>query len=305
MQITRKSGLAAAAIPFLLAVTTAGSAAAAPGAAVSGGAARDSSAAAPSSQDLPFTFSVSGLPAGQTFEVVYSANETGLSGYTQASSGSMTGAGFASNSVYLTASTGGPLSAGATVILSVGTAPVTGTASIPSGTTVTLTNGLTGQKITLTNGSFSIPSGVGVGVSGPGIDVMFSPLRAPGLALTGPAAAGRRVGLRPARPGSPAQVWHLNNPGNPSVTAIANSKTGLCLQVTGPTYRAQLIAAACNGSAGQEWTETEQPNGTWQLENKAVSGPGLFVTGPPLRARPATRPVIPRFSADWLETITS
>jgi hypothetical protein len=119
------------------------------------------------------------------------------------------------------------LSASATVILSVGTAPVTGTASVPSGTTVTLTNGLTGQKITLTSGSFSIPSGVGVGVSGPGIDVMFSPLRAPGLALTGPAAAGRRAELRPAKSGSSAQVWHLSNPGHPSVTAIANGKTGI------------------------------------------------------------------------------
>ena len=106
---------------------------------------RDSSAAAPSSQDTPFTFSVSDLPADKTFEVVYSANETGLSGYAQASSGSMIGAGFASNSLYLTASTGGSLTADATVILSVGTAPVTGTASIPSGTTVTLTNGLTGR----------------------------------------------------------------------------------------------------------------------------------------------------------------
>jgi hypothetical protein len=156
----------------------------------------------------------------------------------------------------------------------------------------------------VTNASFTIPSGVGVGVTGPGVDVLFSPLRAPGLALTGPAAAGRRAELRPARSGSSAQVWHLNNPGNGSVTAIASTKTGLCLDVTSPTYSAHLITTACNGSAGQQWTETEQPNGTWQLENKAVSGPGLFVTGPPLRARPATRPV-PRYSADWLETITS
>jgi hypothetical protein len=205
MRITGKSGLAAA-IPLLLAATTAGSAAAAPDASISSGITRDLSATAPSAEDLPFTFSISNLPAGKTFEVVYSANETGLSGYAQASSGSMTGAGFASNSLYLTASTGGPLHTSATVILSVGTAPVTGTASVPSGATVTLTNGLTSQTITLASGSFSIPSGVGVGTTGPGED---------------------------------------------------------------------------------------------------VSGPGLFVTGPPLCARPATRPLTPRFSADWLETITS
>jgi hypothetical protein len=41
MQIMHKSGLAAAALPFLLAAATAGSAAAAPSAAVSGGVARD------------------------------------------------------------------------------------------------------------------------------------------------------------------------------------------------------------------------------------------------------------------------
>jgi hypothetical protein len=302
MRMIGKSGLAA--IPLLLAVATAGSAAAAPGATMSDRVTRDSTAA-PTSEDVPFTFSVSDLPAGKTFEVVYSANETGLSGYARVSSGSMIGAGFASNSIFLTASVSGPLSASATVILSVGTAPVTGTASIPSGTTVTLTNGLTSQEITLTSGSFSIPSGVGVGLPGPGVDLMFSPLRAPGLALTAPAAAGRPVQLRPARSGASGQVWHLNNPGSGSVTAIANSKTGLCLQVTGRTSSAQLIAAACDGSAGQEWTETEQPNGSWQLENTGVSGPGLLVTGPPLRAWPATRPVVPRFSADWLETVTS
>lgn len=180
-----KGRFAAVIIPLALAAATAGSAAAAPsttvsGTTVSGGTVSSStvssstvhrvSAAAGTTRNVVFLFSISGLPAGDPVMVNYSSNETGVEGFAQASSGSMSAAFFLSGFMELVASSSGSLDANATVTLATGSATVTGTALIPVGTTVTMTNDLTKQEITLTGGSFSILSGVGVSV-GVGVGV--------------------------------------------------------------------------------------------------------------------------------------
>jgi hypothetical protein len=164
MRIMSKGRFAAAAIPLALAAATAGSAAAVPSHTASGSASHRVSAAAGPIMNVVFTFSVSGLPAGDPVMVNYSSNETGVDGFAQATSGSMSAAFFLSSFMQLVASSSGSLDVKATVTLAAGSAPVTGTALVPVGTSVTMTNDLTRQVITLTGGSFSIPSGVGVGV---------------------------------------------------------------------------------------------------------------------------------------------
>jgi hypothetical protein len=177
MRIMSKGRFAAVMIPLALAAATAGSAAAAPstnvsgstvsGSTVSGSTVHRASAAAGTTRNVVFLFSISGLPAGDPVMVNYSSNETGVEGFAQASSGSMSAAFFLSGFMEVVASSSGSLNVNATVTLATGSATVTGTALIPVGTTVTMTNDLTKQEITLTGGSFSIPSGVGVGVSIP------------------------------------------------------------------------------------------------------------------------------------------
>jgi hypothetical protein len=166
MRIMSKGRLAAVLIPLALAAATAGSAAAAPGITASGSLPYRVSAAAGATRNVVFVFSISGLPANDPVMVNYSSSETGVDGFAQASSGSMSAAFFLSDVMELVASSPGSLDANATVTLATGSATVTGTALIPVGTIVTMTNDLTGQKITLTGGGFSIPSGVGVGVTG-------------------------------------------------------------------------------------------------------------------------------------------
>lgn len=155
-----KWGLAAAAGAVVLACAIAGSAMAATGAS----ALHDTSMAPVTPEDIAFTFTISGLPAGKSISVNYSSNETGLGGSVQAKSGSMTQAWVTQSFLFVVASTAGPFTGPATETFSIGSAPFTGTSDIPAGTAVTLTNGKTGQTITLATGSdqsFSLPSGVG------------------------------------------------------------------------------------------------------------------------------------------------
>jgi hypothetical protein len=164
MHNTSKLGLAAAAGALVLACAIAGSAMAATSAGVPGSGLHDTDAVLAAPEDIAFTFTISTLPAGKSISVNYSTNETGLGGSVQAKTGSMTQAWVTAGFLYVVASSDGPLTGPATETFSIGSAPFTGTSDIPAGTTVTLTNGKTGQTITLPTGSnqsFSLPSGVG------------------------------------------------------------------------------------------------------------------------------------------------
>lgn len=179
------------------------------------------------------------------------------------------------------------LDATMTSMLRVDGAELTGTATVPAGATVTVTNDDTGQKLDLHSGPFSFATGV---AGRPGHQAIFSPGVAPGKAMTGPAWPGRPVRLK-RDTGSAAQVWEIAHPGSRARTEIINKRTGLCLDATRHAAGAQLITVICNASKHQQWTERRQPNGTWRLSQES-SGPTLQAAsaGAHVRLAPRTSP---------------
>jgi len=121
-------------------------------------------------------------------------------------------------------------------------------------------------------------TGSGVG-SQRGQDVTISSYQAPREDLTGPAAAGQPVELSAAS-GSPAHIWTLTNPGNPSVTQIINLQSGLCLDGGSLRSGARVVAATCNSSASQQWVQGGQSNGSYRFLSYATSArpPNLVLT---------------------------
>lgn len=175
-----------------------------------------------------------------------------------------------------------------TNMLRVDGAALTGTATVPDGATVTVTNDDTGQKIALHSGPFSFATGLAGRRSH---EAVFSPAVAPGKAMTGPAWPGRSVRLN-RDTGSAAQVWEITYPGNGARTEIINKRTGRCLDAARHAAGAELITGICNGSKRQQWTERRQPNGTWRL-SQGSSGPVLQAAfaGTRVRLAPRTSPV--------------
>ena len=121
------------------------------------------------SQEIGFSFTIKNLPAGKVVQVAYGAGFQ-RSGDTkvQETSGDFGTAQFSSGGFALLAGH----SALSAVILDgvvVTSAPFTGTATIPAGASVTVTNTTTQQVVTLSSGvAFSIPTGVtGVGAPPP------------------------------------------------------------------------------------------------------------------------------------------
>jgi hypothetical protein len=154
-----------------------------------------------------------------------------------------------------------PLDAVATNMLRADAAVITGDAEVPAGATVTVTNSDTGQKLDLHTGPFSIPTGRGAGRDQ---EVTFSPVVAPGKAITGSALPGRPVKLKEFT-GSPAQVWRVPHPDSGSLTEIINNQTGLCLDAAHHAAGAKVITTICDGSKHQQWAERQRPDGSWRL----------------------------------------
>lgn len=227
--------------------------------AVAGG--RVASAAATSEHYLDLKFDVTNLQGGLAVKYDPPGIVSDLGGTATASSGAM-------STVYLTAITfvlgvsgRTPLDARVTSTLRVDSAVITGNATIPAGATVTVTNTDTGQKMDLHNGPFSLPTGRGAGRDQ---EVTFSPVVAPGKAITGAARPGQPVRLKEFT-GSPAQVWKIPHPGRGSRTEIINKQTGLCLDAAHHAAGAKVITEICDGSKHQQWTERQRPNGSWRL----------------------------------------
>jgi hypothetical protein len=258
---------------MLLAVGPASASIASPPAAASPRPAAGDAPAA-TSAEVHFEFTVKNLPAGSLLLLIYfSGVQQALGGQAQARAGGIGTVDLLANSIVLGGAGNTALDADVTSFLSVDAAAITGTATIPAGASVSVTNLTTHKTIGLTNGPFSIPTGVGTGVGAPppgGKDVTFSPRLASGVDITGPASAGQPVELAPDS-GSPAQVWTLTDPGDPSITQIINKQTGLCLDSTEHAAGAQLIAATCNGSKDQQWAESQETDGTWRLSDTLAS----------------------------------
>jgi Ricin-type beta-trefoil lectin domain-like len=107
------------------------------------------------------------------------------------------------------------------------------------------------------------------------VDVTFVPWLARDLAITTPATAGDPVELKPDT-GAPGQVWTITTPGNPSdKTTIINKQTGLCLSADQHAAGANVIAATCDGSLGQQWVESKETNGSWRLTSFGLTSPIL------------------------------
>jgi hypothetical protein len=166
-----------------------------------------------------------------------------------------------------------PLSAEINVVVTVDQSTVSGTATVPAGATVTVGN-LNGTTVPVANGVFTLPVSQ-LGAPGPQ-NVTFSPSTAKDLAITAPAMAGKAVHLR-RDTGAASQVWTITSPGDPSYpgTTIVNKQTGLCLDATGHRAKAHVTAAKCDGSAAQQWVESSQANGTWQLNAFNYTNPVL------------------------------
>jgi hypothetical protein len=186
-----------------------------------------------------------------------------------------------------------PLNGIVTSMLRVGSAQVTGTATVPAGATVTATNEDTGQTMELRNGLFSFATSAGNGRS---YERSFAPAARPGMAMTGPAWPGRPVRLDRST-GSAAQVWEVGQPGSGSHTEIINKRTGLCLSAARHTAGTELTTALCDGSKHQRWAERRRPDGSWRISQTrsgqvlqaAVSGRDRHVRlkplGSPAKAR--------------------
>lgn len=111
-------------------------------------------------ETVGYTFTVTGLPSGSILNVFYADTATqGKQDKAQATSGGIGTVQFLANAIVLAPASNGPLNAEITDYLSVSSGPLTGTVTIPSTASVSLTNTNTHQTIQLANGRFSIPTG--------------------------------------------------------------------------------------------------------------------------------------------------
>ena len=164
MRINRKSMVAALmATPMVLALGTAGvTAASASTHSIRAVHSEESARAAAVTANLvKFDFTVKDLPAHSHLIATYNDGVTpGHVSSAQATSGSIDTVDFLGNALVLYPSGNTALSATVVDQLSVGSQPFSGTAVIPSGASAFLENENTKQIIGLTNGPFSIPTGV-------------------------------------------------------------------------------------------------------------------------------------------------
>jgi|HubBroStandDraft_3_1064219.scaffolds.fasta_scaffold33797_1 hypothetical protein len=273
MPILGKPAAAVAAGLVMLAVGPASASIAAPRAAqsppaVAGGASASVPPASEASIDL--TFDVKNLQGS----LVVRLNPAGITadegGIVMARSGAMDAV-YQAGLVFLLSVSGRiPLDALATRMLRADTAVITGDATVPPGATVTVTNSDTGQKLDLQTGPFSIRTGPGAGRDQ---EVTFSPVVAPGKAVTGAELPGRPVKLEEFT-GSSAQLWRIPHPDSGSITEIINKQTGLCLDAAHHAAGAKVITTICDGSKHQRWAEHQRPDGSWRL-SQGRSGPIL------------------------------
>ena len=263
MPILGKPAVAVAAGLVMLAVGPASASIAAPRAAesppaVAGGTSASAPPAAEASIDL--TFDVKNLQGSLAVQFNAAGIRADEGGLVMARSGAMTPS--TTGLVFLLGVSGRtPLDALATSLLRADTAVITGDAEVPAGATVTVTNSDTGQKLDLHTGTFSIRTGRGAGRDQ---EVTFSPVLAPGKAVTGAALPGRPVRLKEFT-GSPAQVWRIPHPDSGSLTEIINKQTGLCLGAAHHAAGAKVITTICDGSKHQQWAERQRPDGSWRL----------------------------------------
>jgi hypothetical protein len=121
------------------------------------------------SQEIGFSFTVKNLPAGKVVQVAYGAGfQRSTDTKVQETSGDFGTAQFSAGGFALLA---GHSTLSAVILdgVIVTSAPFTGTATIPAGASVTVTNTTTQQMVTLSSGvAFSIPTGfTGVGAPPP------------------------------------------------------------------------------------------------------------------------------------------
>jgi hypothetical protein len=128
-----------------------------------------------SSQEEPgvligLEYNIAGMPPGSVLNVQFSIADvdTGEGGVARATAGGIYSVIFDRDAFVLSGTPGTPLTAELTEDLWVSVPLLHGTADIPAGTTVTLTNPITGQKIDLHSGSFTLATGIsGVGGGAP------------------------------------------------------------------------------------------------------------------------------------------
>ncbi len=95
------------------------------------------------------------------------------------------------------------------------------------------------------------------------------------MALTGPDTAGDPVTLQ-AKTGAPNQVWIVTTHGaDGSQTMIINKQTGLCLNADPHAELTVITVAACDGSPGELWFESQQTNGSIRLTALPIQGHAL------------------------------
>jgi hypothetical protein len=299
MPILGKPAAAVAAGLVMLAVGPASASIAAPRAAqsppaVAGGASASVPPASEASIDL--TFDVKNLQGS----LVVRFNPAGITadegGIVMARSGAMDAV-YQAGLVFLLSVSGRiPLDALATRMLRADTAVITGDATVPPGATVTVTNSDTGQKLDLQTGPFSIRTGPGAGRDQ---EVTFSPVVAPGKAVTGAELPGRPVKLEEFT-GSSAQLWRIPHPDSGSITEIINKQTGLCLDAAHHAAGAKVITTICDGSKHQRWAEHQRPDGSWRL-SQGRSGPILQAAVSALTGHVRLEPLTsPRKLRSWV-----
>lgn len=288
-----KSAAAVAAGLLILAVGPASASIASPRA-VAGG--RAASTAATSGAFVDLTFDVTNLQGSLSVRFNPAGIVSDDGGIAMARSGAMNAV-YLGGLVFLLGVSGRtPLDAQATNMLRADAAVITGDATVPAGATVTVTNSDTGQKLDLHPGPFSIPTGRGTGREQ---EVTFSPVVAPGRAITGAALPGRPVKLKEFT-GSPAQVWRIPHPDSGSLTEIINKQTGLCLDAAHHAAGAKVITAVCDGSEHQQWTERQRPDGSWRLSqgrSSPILQAAVSARAGHVRLEPLTSPRKPR---NWL-----
>ncbi len=123
--------------------------------------------AAAASQFASLDYHVTGLQPGNPVQIYYTSGVDTAFGSTIAiASGSILSAGLVTNAMFVQARQG-PLDAEVLHLIAVGSAPVVGTASIPAGASASVTISTTNKQFQLTNGPFSIPTGIGLGAKPP------------------------------------------------------------------------------------------------------------------------------------------
>ncbi len=107
-------------------------------------------------------YDITGLPPGSTVHVVYQSGvDSGAGGDARAVAGGIGVIEFADNAFQVSSTRSTPLDAELNDDLYVRGPEIKGTATIPAGVSVTVTSALTGRKIDLHAGPFTMPVGPG------------------------------------------------------------------------------------------------------------------------------------------------